>query len=148
MTREEREWWRKYNRYLNSYDWQRTRKAALKRDGNRCVDCGTRGSWSNPLQADHLSYAAYNATGHTPLDDLQTLCRSCHQKVTGREFGERHTLHPGLLISVIILIASLLWLVLLCVWFAARLTVRSIRRMIVYYRNERLLKQKLLEQIK
>jgi hypothetical protein len=70
MTPEEREWWHKYNRYLNRRDWQRTRQAVLKRDGNRCVDCATSGSRNNPLPADHLSYAAYNVTEQTPLEDL------------------------------------------------------------------------------
>jgi len=82
----DRQWWRKYNRYLDSRDWQRTRKAALKRDRYRCQRCGTRGSRRNPLQANHLSYEIYNATGRTPLADLETLCKSCHEKVTGRRF--------------------------------------------------------------
>jgi 5-methylcytosine-specific restriction endonuclease McrA len=83
-------WWRQYDRYLNSRDWQRTRKAVLKRDGYRCRRCGTRGSRRNPLQANHLSYAIYNATGRTPLRDLETLCRRCHQSVTGRRFKNHY----------------------------------------------------------
>jgi 5-methylcytosine-specific restriction endonuclease McrA len=84
----DRRWWKQYNRYLKSRDWQRTRKAALKRDRYRCQQCGTRGSSRNPLQANHLSYDVYNATGRTPLDDLETLCRRCHQKVTSHRFKE------------------------------------------------------------
>lgn len=38
----------------------------------------------NPLQAHHLSYDAYNATGRTRLADLETLCRRCHQEITRR----------------------------------------------------------------
>jgi 5-methylcytosine-specific restriction endonuclease McrA len=89
-----RRWWKKYNRYLNRRDWQHTRKAALKRDRYRCRRCGTRGNPRNPLQANHLSYAVYNATGHTPLADLETLCRRCHQKLTGRRFKKTQSTRP------------------------------------------------------
>jgi 5-methylcytosine-specific restriction endonuclease McrA len=113
MTPEEDEWWRKYNRYLNRHDWQRTRQAVLKRDGNRCVICGTSGSRNNPLQADHLSYAAYNTTGQTSLEDLQRLCRNCHQRITGRQFdgrypADQHTWGEQLPEAVMILIILML----------------------------------------
>jgi 5-methylcytosine-specific restriction endonuclease McrA len=110
MSRSGRSWWRKYNRYLNSRDWQRTRQAALKRDRYRCRKCGTRGNRHNPLQANHLSYHSYNATGRTPLRDLETLCRRCHQKVTGRWLKHR----PGnqflrwvIIISIALLVYAL-----------------------------------------
>jgi 5-methylcytosine-specific restriction endonuclease McrA len=80
------QWWRRYNRYLNSQGWQLAREAAFRRDGYRCRRCGTRGGPFNPLQANHLSYSAYNATGRTPVTDLETVCRGCHQVITGRRF--------------------------------------------------------------
>ena len=86
MTHAERRWWNRYDRYLRSEGWQLTREAAFRRDGYRCRRCGFRGSPLNPLQADHLSYTNYNRTGRTPVDDLQTLCRKCHQVVSGRRF--------------------------------------------------------------
>jgi 5-methylcytosine-specific restriction endonuclease McrA len=109
MTGSQRRWWRKYNRYLNSRDWQRTRKAALKRDRYRCQKCGTRGDRRNPLQANHLSYKAYNATGRTPLGDLETLCRRCHQKVTGRRFKKRRGGNQFLRWVIITAIALLIY---------------------------------------
>jgi 5-methylcytosine-specific restriction enzyme A len=104
----ERRWWRKYDRYLNNRDWRRTRKAALKRDGYRCQQCGRRGSRRNPLQADHRSYAAYNATGRTPIEDLKTLCKRCHQRKTGRRFKNDYRRANGLLGWVIIIAIALL----------------------------------------
>ena len=59
----------------------------LKRDRYRCQRCGRSGSRYNPLQANHLSYAVYNATGRTPIDDLEALCWRCHE--TGRRFKNR-----------------------------------------------------------
>jgi hypothetical protein len=44
MTAAEREWWRRYSRYLNSEGWQLVREAAFRRDGCRCRRCERRGS--------------------------------------------------------------------------------------------------------
>jgi 5-methylcytosine-specific restriction endonuclease McrA len=107
MTTDDREWWRNYDRYLKSYDWQRTRKAAIRRDNYRCQECGTRGGRRNPLQADHLSYDAYNETGRTPVDDLRTLCRSCHETHTGRQFSSNRPTKTDSLLGWIIIIAVL-----------------------------------------
>jgi hypothetical protein len=35
MTKEQRAWWRRYNRDLASAEWQRCRAHALRRDGHR-----------------------------------------------------------------------------------------------------------------
>ncbi len=108
----ERRWWRKYDRYLNSREWRRTRKAVLKRDRYRCQRCGRKGSRYNPLQANHLSYAVYNATGRTPIDDLETLCRRCHETYTGRRFKIRYRRANNLLGWVIIIVALLAYAIL------------------------------------
>jgi 5-methylcytosine-specific restriction endonuclease McrA len=60
----------------------------LRRDGHRCISCGRKGGRGNPLQANHLSYKAYNRTGKTPLRDLEILCRRCHERATGRRFPD------------------------------------------------------------
>jgi len=86
--RPDRSWWRRYEAYLAGAEWQRIRARALRRDGHRCTRCGRKRSWSNPLQANHKSYRAYNATGKTPLRDLETLCRRCHERATGRRFPD------------------------------------------------------------
>jgi 5-methylcytosine-specific restriction endonuclease McrA len=110
MTAAEHKWWRKHNRYLNGYAWQRTRKAVIKRDGKRCVDCHKRESRHNPLQADHISYAAYNVSGQTstPLADLQTRCRRCHEIKTGRKFKDYSNRRVHQLVGWAIILAAIL----------------------------------------
>jgi 5-methylcytosine-specific restriction endonuclease McrA len=51
------------------------RAKVKKRDGYRCVKCGTR----KRLEVHHLSYA-HQGDELNHLEDLVTLCRSCHRK--------------------------------------------------------------------
>jgi hypothetical protein len=88
MTKEQQAWRRRYNRYLAGTEWQRTRARALRRDGHRCTRCGRNGDRGNPLQANHKSYQVYNRTGRTLSRDLETLCRRCHERATGRRFSD------------------------------------------------------------
>lgn len=74
-----------YERYMQSPEWRSTRRLALQRDGYRCcgivrgVRCGVR----DRLQVHHLSYKHF---GHEAahLEDLKTLCRTCHRRAHGR----------------------------------------------------------------
>jgi 5-methylcytosine-specific restriction endonuclease McrA len=56
---------------LDRYAWQRLRRAARLRDGNRCIRCGS----SERLHVHHT------VPGSNLLEDLVTLCSRCH----GRE---------------------------------------------------------------
>jgi hypothetical protein len=56
MSSGDRQWWRRYDRYLNIQGWQLVREACFRRNGYRCRQCGLQGSLWNPLQADHLTY--------------------------------------------------------------------------------------------
>jgi 5-methylcytosine-specific restriction endonuclease McrA len=96
------DWWSDYNRYLKSPSWARTRKAALRRSWHRCSRCWTRGNRFNPLQAHHISYDRYNASGSTPVEDVQVLCYRCHRKVTAHHLPMTHAAR-GLLITAAIL---------------------------------------------
>jgi 5-methylcytosine-specific restriction endonuclease McrA len=100
-----------------------TREACLKRDGYRCRRCGLEGSVRNPLQADYISYENYNATGRTPVGDLRTLCRHCHQIITGRTFHRTFSQWLGqfwrpltlrqkvkVIINVTIIAVAVIWL--------------------------------------
>jgi hypothetical protein len=86
MSSADRQWWRRYDRYLNSQGRELTREACFRRDGYRCCRCGLVGLPSNPRPAAHLTYENYNATGRTPVGDLRTLCRHCHEITTGQNF--------------------------------------------------------------
>ncbi len=63
-----------YRIYLQSSHWRYVRGLALKRDCNKCFECGE----SKSLQVHHVCYreSPYN----TRLTDLITLCNSCHEK--------------------------------------------------------------------
>ena len=72
-----------------SYRWQyqrsnrldeNIRKAAILRDGGKCMECGK----SNcRLEVHHIKPRRRN--GSNTLDNLITLCESCHQKTEGQE---------------------------------------------------------------
>ena len=58
-------------------EWRKARLAALKRDGHRCVQCGS----TTRLQVDHINGTA---AGHV-IGNLRTLCEGCHRKVTAQQ---------------------------------------------------------------
>lgn len=57
----------------------RLRKEVLRRDGNRCVQCGN----TNRLEVDHIINIANGGTHN--LDNLQTLCADCHREKSQQE---------------------------------------------------------------
>jgi 5-methylcytosine-specific restriction endonuclease McrA len=59
---------------LNRSAWQRLRRAARLRDGDRCVRCG-----SNERLSVHHAVAGSNL-----LSDLVTLCSRCHRREHAR----------------------------------------------------------------
>jgi 5-methylcytosine-specific restriction endonuclease McrA len=67
---------RQYANYiLKSDEWQKKRNQVIKRDKNRCRNCGT----TIDLQVHHKNYDRF---GNESLDDLVTLCYTCHEKIT------------------------------------------------------------------
>jgi 5-methylcytosine-specific restriction endonuclease McrA len=66
---------------LDRSAWQRLRRAARLRDGNRCVRCGS---------AERLS-VHHAVAGSNALADLITLCSRCH----AREHAREKTLQRG-----------------------------------------------------
>lgn len=80
---------------------RKLRNAALKRDNHQCVKCGN----TQNLEVDHIHNTAQGGT-HT-LNNLQTLCHTCHKQKTRQEtrtgHQQRHNRakypkeqHPGL----------------------------------------------------
>jgi len=61
-----------YQAYLNSNEWQETRRRIFERDNFRCVKCGE----SKNLQVHHITY---ENLGEEKDADLVTLCDKCHK---------------------------------------------------------------------
>lgn len=61
-----------YGEYLKTREWAEKREQALERDRRRCRLCNT---YDN-LQVHHRTY---QRRGNEDLDDLTTLCKSCHE---------------------------------------------------------------------
>jgi 5-methylcytosine-specific restriction endonuclease McrA len=61
-----------YREYLQTPEWQATRKAALKRAWYRCQVCNDH---KMPLYVHHRTY---ERRGHELPEDVFVLCASCH----------------------------------------------------------------------
>ena len=67
-------------RNLKGGRWVRVRRRVLDRDGWRCQACGKAGR----LEVDHILPLVDGGQPYD-LDNLQTLCRSCHVRKTAAE---------------------------------------------------------------
>lgn len=69
-------------------DWDRRRKRVLARDHYQCIACGATGGprGDTELHVDHVRPKARGG-GHG-LDNLQTLCRRCHDEKHGFEVAD------------------------------------------------------------
>ncbi len=65
-----------YNEYLKTQHWALAKSAALKRDENKCADCGYF-TYEKNLEVHHITYIR---RGKERLEDLLTLCQDCHQE--------------------------------------------------------------------
>lgn len=71
-----------YTAYIKSTKWRAIRAKVLFRDGGRCVCCraGGRG-----LEVHHKTYARF---GNESMNDLVTLCHTCHEKQHKNQQGK------------------------------------------------------------
>jgi hypothetical protein len=62
-------------------NWPKQRKAALERDGHRCVRCGT----DRTLQVNHkVPFRCFDSyLDANRIDNLETLCVKCHRRFDG-----------------------------------------------------------------
>ena len=63
----------RYERYLLSAEWKRTRELVLLRAKYRCEGCGIR----DATEAHHMTYAHL---GNEFLWELRAVCEFCHQR--------------------------------------------------------------------
>ena len=80
----------RHHNHVNARSWAAVRRAVLKRDGFRCVECGRAGK----LEVDHI-VPMQREPGQDVYDPngLQSLCRACHIAKTAAE--NRRELTPA-----------------------------------------------------
>ena len=71
--------------YLASAEWKALRQQVLARDEHKCKSCNS----TNSLRIHHISY--YNL-GAENLEDLVTLCESCHNSLHKKLGYDRTTI--------------------------------------------------------
>nr|DAT07765.1 MAG TPA: HNH endonuclease [Caudoviricetes sp.] len=74
-TREQR------SQFYNSSEWRTIRRQVLKRDHYECVWCRDEGKVTTTnLEVDHIKELEFYPEFALDLDNLRTLCKSCHNK--------------------------------------------------------------------
>ena len=74
---------KEYDKYMKSDAWAKKRAERLELDDNKCVMCerpnGLQKDGVTPiLQVHHISY---KNLGNEPMEDLVSLCPSCHKRI-------------------------------------------------------------------
>jgi 5-methylcytosine-specific restriction protein A len=73
--------------------WQKIRKQALKRDLYLCQHCKNEGRATSAKDVDHIIPISIDPSKRLDLANLQSLCRSCHNKKT-LEDQRRYRVEP------------------------------------------------------
>lgn len=75
--KDEKPKFKQYKSKENQYpgNWEKIRKLVLKRDGNKCGNCGT----ETELHVHHIVPISKGGTNN--LSNLRTLCKTCHKKL-------------------------------------------------------------------
>lgn len=78
------------------HDWNGARRAAKKRDGHKCVNCGQEDGVDkhlrSTLEVNHIEPRVGRGYGWgcwNHLDNLETLCHDCHVAVTKQQAADR-----------------------------------------------------------
>jgi len=66
-----------YSEKLKDPRWQKKRLQVFERDNWCCTNCGVK---ENSLHVHHRKYESYNEPWNEPLNNLATLCESCHKE--------------------------------------------------------------------
>lgn len=75
-------WFQRYSEYLYSDEWSAIRNKALQKDNNKCLQCQS----ETALQVHHLTY---ENVGNETLEELITLCTSCHKNIHQIDYNDR-----------------------------------------------------------
>lgn len=74
-----------YVKFYNSRAWKKTRQAVLLRDMGLCQRCGLEGNI-----VDHIVRSDDSWSDRLNEDNLETLCKHCHQLKSDREYKRQH----------------------------------------------------------
>ena len=91
-------YWKETNQYTSSTIceddyrainpiWKELRMNRLKKDGYRCVLCGTAINVDVVYNTHHVKYP--DAWGHETIDDVVTMCSSCHKKIHAKDISQK-----------------------------------------------------------
>lgn len=68
--------------------WNSLREKIIKRDGKICADCKKEGTESYEIEVDHIT-AIVNGGKMWDENNLQVLCKPCHNKKTKKDLAKR-----------------------------------------------------------
>ena len=68
---------------MTSAQWEKLRKAVMRRDSYLCQECQRQGIVREGKEADHIKPLSLG--GNDSLHNLELLCKSCHSSKTARE---------------------------------------------------------------
>lgn len=91
------------------------RKKTLQRDNYSCVECGLNNEehqkkWKRSITVDHIDgFGRYSKIKHNSMENLQTLCLSCHGKKDHRKKGVKNKMRKLALLAVLLTSASKSW---------------------------------------
>lgn len=77
-----------YKKYRETDMFKQKREQVLSRDGYKCKICGT----GKNLLVHHITY---RRLGNEPLEDLITLCESCHKKIHSKDLQHKEENNNG-----------------------------------------------------
>lgn len=75
------------------YQWQKLRKLVLQRDSYLCQECYSKKKLTPATDVDHIKPKSAGGTDHE--DNLQSLCKPCHDLKTSLESGARPAIIPN-----------------------------------------------------
>lgn len=83
-----------YEEYLQTLHWQgfRTRvldQQAEKNEYNFCERCGERTEKVTRMTALHVHHRTYERLGEERIEDVEIVCRKCHEKEHGHDAASR-----------------------------------------------------------
>lgn len=67
--------------FYKSKAWKNTRKVALMRDNHLCVVCERNGIYKTAQLVHHLKEVRTDWDKRLNLENLESVCESCHQKI-------------------------------------------------------------------